>query len=77
MARLALLLQLLLKNRLHGDRGVIRARQAKHIFSRQPLVAHDRIDQSRIKGMPHVQAAGDIGGGITTANGSPSAAGSG
>ncbi len=61
MARLALLLQLLLKNRLHCDRGVIRARQTKHIFARQPLVAHDRIDQSCIEGMPHVQAAGDIG----------------
>ena len=61
MARLALLLQLLLKDRLHCDRSVIRARQTKHVFARQPLIAHDRIDQSRIKGMPHVQAAGDVG----------------
>ncbi len=56
----ALRLELLFQDRLHGDRGVIRPRQAEHVFPLQPLKAHDRVDQSRVEGMAHVQAAGHI-----------------
>ncbi|CAI8389271.1 MAG: Uncharacterised protein [Synechococcus sp. MIT S9220] len=60
MTGLALLLELLLQDRLHRDRSMIRAGEAEHIFSRQALVAHDRVDQGRVEGVAHVQAAGDV-----------------
>ena len=60
VAGLALLFELLLKDRLHRDRGVIGAGQAKNVLSRQALIAHDRVDQGRVEGMAHVQAAGDV-----------------
>ena len=56
----ALLLQLLLENRLHGNGRMIRTGQAEHIFPSQALVAHDRVDERRVEGMTHVQAAGDV-----------------
>ena len=60
VAGLALLLELLLEDRLHRDRGVIGAGQAEHVLSRQALVADDRVDQGRVEGMAHVQAAGHV-----------------
>jgi hypothetical protein len=56
----ALRLELLLQDRLHGDRGVVGAGQAEHVAAPQPLEAHDRVDQGRVEGMAHVQAAGHV-----------------
>jgi hypothetical protein len=57
---LALRLELLLEDRLHGDRGVVGAGQAEHVFAPQALEAHDCVDQGRVEGVAHVQAAGDV-----------------
>ncbi|CAI8417385.1 MAG: Uncharacterised protein [Cyanobium sp. ARS6] len=60
VAGFVLLLQLLLEDRLHSNGRVIRTGQAEHVFSSQALVANDRVDERRVEGMTHVQAAGDI-----------------
>ena len=57
----ALGLELLLKDRLHGNRRMVGAWQAQHVLAAQALEAHDRVDQGRVEGMAHVQAAGHVG----------------
>ena len=53
-------LELLFQDRLHGNRGVVGARQAEHILALQALEAHHRVDQGGVEGMAHVQAAGHV-----------------
>ena len=53
-------LDLLLEDRLHGDRGVVGARQTEHIFALQALKAHDRVDQGGVESVAHVKAAGHV-----------------
>ena len=53
-------LELLLEDRLHGDRGVVGTRQTQHVLAPQALEAHHRVDQGRVEGMAHVQAAGHV-----------------
>jgi len=57
----AVCLELLLEDRLHRDRGVVGAGQTQHVPAGQALEAHDRVDQGRVEGVAHVQAAGDVG----------------
>ena len=42
---------------------MVGAWQAEHVLAAQALEAHDRIDQGRVEGMAHVQAAGHVGRG--------------
>ena len=56
----ALSLELLLEDRLHGDRGVVGARQTQDVFALQALETHDRVNQGRVEGVAHVQAAGHV-----------------
>ena len=53
-------LELPLEDGLHRDRGMVGAGQTQHVLALQALEAHDRVDQGRVEGVAHVQAAGDV-----------------
>ena len=60
-AALALGVQLPLHQHLGGDAGMVRARLPERSPAAHPLVADQHVHQAVLEGMPHVQAAGDIG----------------
>ena len=57
----AFLLQLALDHDLRGDAGVIGARQPERVVAHHAVVAHERVHDGLVEGVPHVQDAGDVG----------------
>ena len=52
--------QRLLHQRMHGDRGVVHARQVQGVVTLHPPAADQQVDQRVLERVPDVQAAGDV-----------------
>ena len=50
----------LLDQRVHGDRGVVHARQVEGVVALHAAAADQHVDQRVLEGVPDVQAAGDV-----------------
>ena len=57
-----LFVEQLLHPHLRGDAGVVRAGQGQRDEPLHPLVARDRVVDGVLKGVAHVELAGDVGG---------------
>ena len=60
-AALSRRIQLAFHHHLRGNPGVVRARLPQGVEAAHSLVADERIQDGVLKGMPHVQRAGDVG----------------